>query len=55
MWIPKLYNGHDKTFFFFSWEQYRQNQGSTSTSTVPTDAERAGDFSSLLTTQPLWE
>lgn len=48
VWIPKLYNGHDKTFFFFSWEQYRQNQGSTSTSTVPTDAERAGDFSSLL-------
>jgi hypothetical protein len=53
VWIPKLYNGHDKTFFFFSWEQYRQNQGSTNTSTVPTDAERAGDFSSLLTTTSL--
>lgn len=50
VWIPKLYNGHDKTFFFFSWEQYRQTQGSTNTSTVPTDAERGGDFSSLLTT-----
>lgn len=50
VWVPKLYNGHDKTFFFFSWEQYRQTQGSTNTSTVPTDAERAGDFSSLLTT-----
>src|SRR5215472_2736802 len=23
VWIPKVYNGHDKTFFFFSWEQYR--------------------------------
>jgi hypothetical protein len=53
VWIPKLYNGHDKTFFFFSWEQYRQTQGSTNTSTVPTNAERAGDFSSLLTTTPL--
>jgi hypothetical protein len=53
VWIPKLYNGHDKTFFFFSWEQYRQTQGSTNTSTVPTNAERAGDFSGLLTTTPL--
>jgi hypothetical protein len=48
VWIPKLYNGHDKSFFFFSWEQYRQKQGSTATSTVPTDQERAGDFSFLL-------
>jgi carboxypeptidase family protein len=48
VWIPKLYNGRDKTFFFFSYEQYRQTQGSTITSTVPTAAERTGDFSSLL-------
>src|SRR5260370_10258107 len=48
VWIPKLYRGRDKTFFFFSWEQYRQKQGSTATSTVPTDKERAGDFSFLL-------
>lgn len=49
--IPKLYNGHDKTFFFFSWEQYRQNQGTSTASnpgTLPTDAERTGDFSALL-------
>jgi hypothetical protein len=49
VWIPKLYNGHDKTFFFFSWEQYRQTQGSTNISSLPTDAERTGDFSSSLT------
>src|SRR6266853_4743447 len=48
VWIPKLYNGHDKTFFFFSWEQYRNNQGGTAVDTLPTDAERAGDFSALL-------
>src|SRR5467141_1139209 len=48
VWIPKLYNGHNKTFFFFSWEQYRNNQGGTSVDTLPTDAERAGDFSALL-------
>jgi len=48
VWIPKVYNGHDKTFFFFSWEQYRNNQGGTAVSTLPTDAERSGDFSALL-------
>ncbi len=48
--VPKLYNGKDKTFFFFSYEQYRQTQGGTSTSTVPTAAERNGDFSALLNT-----
>jgi hypothetical protein len=42
--IPWLYNGKDKTFFFFSWEQFRQNQGGISTTTVPTTAERSGNF-----------
>jgi hypothetical protein len=50
VWIPKIYNGHDKTFFFFSWEQFRKKQGSTNLSTVPTDMERQGDFSAFLTT-----
>src|SRR6266852_573919 len=48
VWIPKLYKGRDKTFFFFSWEQYRNNQGFSSVTTLPTDAERTGDFSALL-------
>jgi Carboxypeptidase regulatory-like domain len=48
--IPHLYNGTDKTFFFFSWEQYRENQGGVSTDTVPTMAERGGDFSAVLNT-----
>ena len=46
--IPHIYNGHDKTFFFFSWEQYRNKPGTTAVSTVPTPAERGGDFSALL-------
>jgi hypothetical protein len=46
--IPHLYDGRDKTFFFFSWEQYRQTQGGVTTSTVPTSAMRNGDFSALL-------
>ncbi len=46
--IPHIYNGRDRTFGFFSWEQYRRNGGGTATSSVPTVAERAGDFSALL-------
>src|SRR6266436_221420 len=47
--IPKLYNGKEKTFFFFSYEQYRNNQGTAVTDTLPTQAElQNGDFSALL-------
>ena len=47
--IPKLYNGRDKTFFFFAWEQYRNRRGlSNDLQTLPTAAERGGDFSGLL-------
>src|SRR5437762_7087973 len=49
VWIPKLYNGHDKTFFFFSWEQLGYKLGATNTTTVPTDAMRGGDLSSPAT------
>ncbi len=48
--IPHLYNGKDKTFFFFSWEQYRQEQGGVATDTVPTALQRTGDFSETLNT-----
>src|SRR5882762_686022 len=48
VWIPKLYNGHGRSFFFFSWEQYRKNEGTSNITTLPTDAERTGDFSALL-------
>ncbi|HVU46613.1 MAG TPA: TonB-dependent receptor [Terracidiphilus sp.] len=47
--IPKVYNGHDKSFFFFSWEQLKYSTGGTVTSTIPTLAERGGDFSDRLT------
>jgi hypothetical protein len=50
IWIPKVYNGHDKTFFFFNYEMYRdQVDTNNGFRTVPTAAERGGDFSSLLT------
>src|SRR5262249_12507452 len=44
--IPKLYNGREKTFFFFSFEQFSSKQLVIGTeNTVPTDAYRSGDFS----------
>lgn len=46
--IPHFYNGKDKTFFFFSWEQFRQTLSLPTQATVPTAAERAGDFSGVL-------
>jgi hypothetical protein len=45
VWIPKLYDGRDKTFFFFAWEQLRYNLGATTITTVPTAQELSGDFS----------
>jgi hypothetical protein len=48
--IPKLYNGHNRTFFFFSYEQFRESTiVSNQITTVPTAAYRQGDFSGLLT------
>lgn len=48
--IPHLYNAKDRTFFFFSYQGTRRTQGATFIGTVPTAAERAGDFSALSAT-----
>jgi Carboxypeptidase regulatory-like domain/TonB dependent receptor len=48
VWIPKVYNGHNKTFFFFNLEGYTTSQTSILTGTVPTTAYRNGDFSCAL-------
>lgn len=49
VWIPKVYNGRNKTFFFISWEDYKQPQSNVITATVPTAAERGknGNFADL--------
>jgi hypothetical protein len=48
VFIPKVYNGKDRTFFLFAWENYKLHLGGVSTSTVPTAAERGGNFSDIL-------
>ncbi|MFZ2024387.1 MAG: TonB-dependent receptor [Terracidiphilus sp.] len=47
--VPWLYNGRDKTFFFFNYEGFRQENGGTSQLSAPTQAMLGGDFSALLT------
>src|SRR5882757_9913827 len=49
LYIPHFYNGRDKTFWFFSWEGFRLRTGTAFTTTVPTDAERGGNFSAINT------
>jgi len=52
--IPKVYDGHDKTFFFFNWEQYRETQQVNNLLiTVPTLNYRAGNFATALTGKTL--
>ena len=54
VWIPKLYNGHNRTFFFFAYEKFHQNQNQAGLlQTLPTDAMRNGDFSGALTGKSL--
>jgi hypothetical protein len=46
--IPKLYNGKNKTFWFYAWEANKFGNPQNSTSTVPTAKMRQGDLSELL-------
>jgi hypothetical protein len=45
--IPHLFNGTNKLTFFFGWEQLQRTVGGTQISTVPTLAERGGNFTDL--------
>lgn len=46
--FPWLYNGKDKTFFFFSYNGIYQLSTEPTPYRMPTQAEREGDFSELL-------
>src|SRR5262249_8431025 len=50
----KIYDGHNRTFFFFNFEQYRDHQViSTITNTVPIADYRDGNFAKALTSKNL--
>jgi hypothetical protein len=48
VWLPGLYNGRDKTFWYFAWESNRWSDSANFVATVPTARQRQGDFSDLL-------
>lgn len=45
--LPKIYNGKNRTFFFFDASQYYLRQLTSISTSVPTVANRNGDFSGL--------
>jgi len=52
--IPKIYNGHDKTFFFFGAEPRYRLDFLVQDTILPTDAMRQGDFNNLVRTTSGW-
>jgi hypothetical protein len=49
VWIPKIYNGHNKTFFFFTYDQtIKRNFVISSPTSMPTQAMLNGDLSGFL-------
>jgi len=47
VYIPKIYDGRNKTFFMVSFERYASHTAINYSARVPTPAERTGDFSAL--------
>ncbi|HEY1214576.1 MAG TPA: TonB-dependent receptor [Bryobacteraceae bacterium] len=48
VWIPKIYNGKDKTFFMANYEGQRTRQGIDQFYLVPTPAQLSGRFTSTV-------
>jgi hypothetical protein len=49
IYIPKLYDGRNKSFFFFAYEGFRFQNGGTGTRSLPNENFRSGDLSALCT------
>jgi trimeric autotransporter adhesin len=49
VFIPKVYNGKNKTFWWVTGEGYRQTEAATSVLNVPTALEKVGNFSQSYT------
>jgi hypothetical protein len=55
VWIPKLFNGRNRVFWYFAYEGIKHVNPEPVTVTVPTEAERNGDFSQLLALGPAYQ
>ncbi len=53
--IPKVYEGRNRTFFFYAWEANQWGKPTANVGTVPTAAEKNGDLSALLTLGPTYQ
>jgi hypothetical protein len=47
--LPRIYDGRNRTFFFFNWDQTNNHGASIPTANVPTPLQMAGDFSQTMT------
>lgn len=52
VWVPHLYNGHDRTFFFVNFEGQRLRQGLIFNDIVGSNAQRGGNFGSKVIYDP---
>jgi hypothetical protein len=48
VFLPKVYNGKNRTFWFFAWERLTQERSTTRGFSVPTEAMRNGDMTGLV-------
>ena len=57
VWIPKVYNGKNKTFFFFSFEQIDDSRPRFDANNIwsPTDALKNGDFSAYASSIKIYD
>jgi hypothetical protein len=55
IWLPKLYDGRNRSFFFFAYEGLKDVFPEPAQFTVPTLAERNGDLSALLAIGPSFQ
>lgn len=52
VYIPKVFDGRNKAFFFTNFERLRRRGGETYLAYVPTERERTGDFGEWLDAYP---
>jgi hypothetical protein len=55
IWIPRLFDGRNKVFFYFGYEGVSDALPDPILTTMPTEAERRGDFSALLAVSPQYQ